>query len=72
MSNQSVNPRTGEKFGSVFAATTPQAMDSLIAQSVSAYKVWSHVKAAERGKILLALAQAIDDRLQDLVDINKI
>ncbi|CAB4656697.1 unannotated protein [freshwater metagenome] len=69
MSNQSVNPRTGEKFGPVFAATTPQAMDSLIAQSVSAYKVWSHVKAAERGKILLALAQAIDDRLQDLVDI---
>ena len=69
MSNQSVNPRTGEKFGPIFISTSPQAIDELVSQSVAAFASWSMTSPAERARILEAMADALDAHTEALVDI---
>jgi len=69
MSNQSVNPRTGEKFGPVFMSTSPEAINEIISQSVLAHSVWSATSPKDRARGLLAIADALDSQTEVLVDI---
>ena len=69
MTIQSVNPRTGESFGPKFASTTAQALDEIVAASERACEVWSMMAADERGRILNAVADALDAHAEKLVEI---
>ena len=69
MSNQSVNPRTGEKFGPIFISTSLAAIDETISLSVLAFESWSRTKPSERARILSAMADALDEHTESLVDI---
>lgn len=69
MSIQSVNPRTGEQFGPVFASTTPKEIDQIIAAAVASFGTWSQMAAADRARILNSLADGLDANVERLVDI---
>jgi NADP-dependent aldehyde dehydrogenase len=69
MSIQSVNPHTGEPFGPVFASTSVNEVDRVIGAAVSSYNSWSKMAAAERARILLAVADALDAHVVPLVDM---
>ncbi|MEK6648186.1 MAG: aldehyde dehydrogenase family protein, partial [Actinomycetota bacterium] len=69
MSIQSVNPRTGEEFGPVFASTTPKEIDQIIAAAVASFGTWSQMAAADRARILNSLADGLDANVERLVDI---
>lgn len=69
MSIQSVNPRTGEKFGPVFASTTPKEIDQIIMAAVASLGTWSRMAGTDRGRILNSLADALDANVGALVDV---
>jgi NADP-dependent aldehyde dehydrogenase len=69
MSIQSIDPRTGEKFGPVFAPTTASEADQIIGAAARSFDTWSNMAGAERAKILIAVADALDANVQRLADI---
>lgn len=69
MSIQSVNPRTGEEFGPLFAPTASKEIDQTIAAAVASFDRWSQMAAAGRARILNSLADDLDANVERLVDI---
>jgi NADP-dependent aldehyde dehydrogenase len=69
MSIQSVNPRTGELFGPVYASTSAVEVDQMIGSALESFKVWSKMAGTERARILTAVADALDANVAALADM---
>ena len=69
MSIQSVNPRSGEQFGPLFASTTSGEIDRMIAAATSSFGTWSHMAGIDRARILGSLADALDANVERLADM---
>lgn len=69
MSIQSVNPRSGEKFGPIFAPTSLDEVNQSVAAAETSFRTWSRLPAAERARVLIALADALDAKVEELVEI---
>lgn len=71
MSNQSVNPRTGESFGPIIEDTSTEEIESIITLSVNSFKEWSAFAPSRRTQALVAIADALEgssDELAELAD----
>ena len=69
MSIQSVNPRTGESFGTVFNESTAQEVESAVAGAVQAFDSWSTMSAKDRAGYLVKVADSLDAHVEELVAI---
>ena len=68
MSNQSVNPRTGEKFGIAIEDTSAEEIESIITLSQQSFLKWSTFSTSLRAKGLNAIADALDANTQGLAE----
>ena len=66
---QSFNPKTGEVHADV-ALGTADDVDAAVRSAVAAGPAWRNRKPIERGRMMLALAQAIHANMADLVAIE--
>ena len=69
MSNQSINPRTGQAFGPLFAETNAAEIASLIEKAQVGFELWSTATVAQRVEALQGIADALDASIADLVEI---
>jgi NADP-dependent aldehyde dehydrogenase len=69
MTIQSVNPRTGEKFGTLIPETTPAELEAKIALSLESFQTWSTLPPALRAKSLHAIAEKLQANSTELADI---
>ena len=69
MSNQSVNPRTGEKFGIAIEDTSAEEIESIITLSQQSFLKWSTFSPSLRAKGLNAIADALDANTQGLAEL---
>jgi len=69
MTAQSINPRTGQAFGPVFADTSFGEIESIIEQAKVGFNAWSTASIAKRAEALNAIADALDNNLTELVEI---
>ena len=69
MSVQSVNPRTGEKFGPTFEDTSPTEVNAAIEGAVKSFASWSTSAPSVRAKALSDVADALDANIEALVEI---
>lgn len=69
MTIQSVNPRSGEKFGPIFSETTPAGLDEIIALSQISLQIWSTRTPSFRADCLHAIANALQENVEELVKI---
>lgn len=66
---QSINPRTAKAFGPIFNSTSVSETNQIIASAVSAQKIWGAMSASKRAQTLHLVADLIDARVEDLVEI---
>ena len=52
MSTQSINPRTGQAFGPIFAETNAAEIASLIEKAQAGFELWSTATVAQRVEAL--------------------
>ena len=69
MRTQSINPRTGQAFGPVFADTSLVEIEAIVEQAKVGFKAWSSASIARRVETLHAIADAIDVNVTALVEI---
>lgn len=69
MTTQSINPRTGQAFGPVFADTSFSEIEVIIGQARVGFGAWSTAPIAKRVETLNAIADALDSHLTELVGI---
>ncbi len=62
-----INPATEQAFLSMACANETD-VDAAVAAARAAFPIWSQTPAAERKRILLAVADEMDNRLEDLID----
>lgn len=70
MTIQSVNPRTGEKFGPIIAETTSTELNQIIALSQKSLQKWSTQSPSFRANCLHSIANAIQENAEELVKIS--
>lgn len=69
MTTQSINPRTGQAFGPVFADTSSSEIKSILNQAKIGFKAWSTASVTKRAEAMNAIAKVLDDNLAELVEI---
>jgi len=69
MTTQSINPRTGQAFGPIFADTSIVEIETIIEQAKVGFHAWSTASITKRVEALNAIADAIDNELEALVEI---
>jgi NADP-dependent aldehyde dehydrogenase len=69
MTLQSVNPRTGAKFGPVFGEMSKEEVAKVIARAQLAHAKWSVGHPTQRQKAIYAIADAIDLHVTELVEV---
>ncbi len=69
MSLQSVDPRTGTPFGDVIPETTSDELDQIATAASAAAGAWSLTTGAKRATALRAVADRLDARSGELVEI---
>ncbi|MEI9907533.1 MAG: aldehyde dehydrogenase family protein [Actinomycetota bacterium] len=69
MSTQSANPRTGQVFGPIFPDTSSQETFTILESALSAFNTWNRTPAAERGRALAAVADALDAHKEELASL---
>lgn len=69
MTLQSVNPRTGAKFGPVFGEMSKEEVAKVIARVQLAHAKWSVGHPTQRQKAIYAIADAIDLHVTELVEV---
>ena len=69
MTTQSVNPRSGEPFGPVFADSTDAEVAAAVDRAVSAASAWARFDAAARANALNAIADGIDAQSEALASL---
>lgn len=70
MTIQSVNPRTGEKFGPIIPETTSVELDAIIALSQINLQKWSTQSPSFRADCLHSIANALQENMEELVKIS--
>ena len=69
MTTQSINPRTGQTFGPIFAETTSAEIESILKQANIGFKAWSTASVTKRAEAMSAIADALDNNVAELVEI---
>lgn len=69
MTIQSVNPRTGEKFGPIIAETTSVELDAIIARAQISLQKWSTQSPLFRANCLRAIANSLQENMEELVNL---
>ncbi|MBP2473580.1 NADP-dependent aldehyde dehydrogenase [Crossiella equi] len=66
---QGYNPRTGEVYGEPVAATPEAEVNRLAQAAAEAFPVWSGLPGARRAEVLEKIADALDARSAELVEV---
>lgn len=69
MTIQSVNPRTGEKFGPIIAETTSVELDAIITRSQISLQKWSTQSPSFRANCLRSIANSLQENIEELVNL---
>ena len=69
MTSQSINPRTGQAFGPMFMDTSSSEIESIMEQAKVGFRAWSTTSVAKRTHTMNAIADAIDEDLEGLVEV---
>ena len=67
----SINPASEEQLSSIALATEPD-IDAAVASARKAYRRWSRLKAAERGKLIYRLARMLQERSREFATIESL
>lgn len=70
MTIQSVNPRSGEKFGPIFFETTSFELDEIVALSQISLQIWQTRSPSFRANCLQSVANALQENMEELVKIS--
>jgi acyl-CoA reductase-like NAD-dependent aldehyde dehydrogenase len=68
---ESFNPHDGSKLADV-AEAKPADVDRAVAAALTAFDDWSSTAAADRGRLLLKLADAIEERTDELARLESV
>ena len=69
MTSQSINPRTGQAFGPIFADTSSTEIESILNKAKIGFKAWSTASITKRAEAMNAIADALDSNMAELVEI---
>jgi aldehyde dehydrogenase (NAD+) len=67
----SINPASEEQLSSIALATEPD-IDAAVASARKAYRRWSRLKAAERGKLIYRVARMLQERSREFATIESL
>lgn len=70
MTIQSVNPRTGEKFGPIIPEATSVELDAIIARSQIGMQDWSTQSPVSLANCLHSVANSLQENIEELVNLS--
>ena len=66
-----IDPCTGEPFGQA-ALSTAADVDAAMAAAATAFESWRDVTPADRQRALLKIADAVESRAREIVDVPRL